>query len=153
MSLSCSCNEWDGEGEGHWYPEDYSVLDTKRRQRCPSCNALINVGALCAKFHRFRGPKTEVEERIYGEEIPLAAKYICETCADLYFSLKELGYCPGWWEEMRELAQEYAEEKVWEAEEKKRKAKQRLSIGGKNEIRDPNPGRSAGGQRPAESAE
>jgi len=53
-----------------------------------------------------------VEERIVGEgnEIYLADVYLCETCADLFFSLQDLGFsCVLPDEDMRELVKEYAE--------------------------------------------
>ena len=56
-------------------------------------------------------PYTDIELSIYGEdgEIPLAPFYFCEICADLYFSLFELGFeCLGPGEDMREMVKEYA---------------------------------------------
>jgi hypothetical protein len=45
---------------------------------------------------RFR-PTSErcnyIEESIYGDEVPLADWYLCETCGDLADSLSELGFC------------------------------------------------------------
>lgn len=60
---------------------------------------------------RVKIPDTDIEYRIYGDdgEIPRAPAYLCETCADLAFSLEELGYCPQPWENQRELVAEYAE--------------------------------------------
>lgn len=114
MSLSCSC-DWDPDPGEWWYeiPDDYSVLDTKRRQRCAAtgCGCLIDVGATVAKFRRRKVPETDVEVRIYGEdgEIPLADWYLCEECADLWFSLYELGFeCVGP-NDVRNDAKEYAE--------------------------------------------
>ena len=34
---------------------------------------------------------------------------MCERCADLMFSLTELGYCAAPWEDQRELVAEYAD--------------------------------------------
>ena len=42
---------------------------------------------------RFRGPRTDFEERIYSDEVPLAAWHLCERCGDIYSSLTELGFC------------------------------------------------------------
>ena len=61
-----------------------------------------------------RSPWRAAEEKIYGEfqgdnGVPLAPKYLCERCADLLFSLTELGYCERPWEDQRELVREYAE--------------------------------------------
>lgn len=111
MSLSCECG--DGDGEEWWYEADgYSTLDTERRRRCVSCKDMIAVGAIVAKFHRARATLTDVEERIYDDgEVPLAPKFMCERCADLYFSLAELGYCIQPDDDMRELVKEYAQMK------------------------------------------
>ncbi|NCA90583.1 MAG: hypothetical protein EOM92_17295 [Gammaproteobacteria bacterium] len=52
-----------------------------------------------------------MEFKIYGEEthIYLASWVHCETCADLWYSLRELGYeCVAPGENVRELVQEYA---------------------------------------------
>lgn len=114
MPLTCSC-DYDGD-EPAWYvysPSDYSEMPIfKRRRRCSSCDELIDGGAIVAKFNRSRCPRSDIEEAIYGDgpTIPLATQYICETCADLYFSLYELGFeCVTPDENMRELVREYAE--------------------------------------------
>lgn len=112
MSLSCSC---DFDGDFDWYymrPEDYSTLKTKRRKRCSSCGDLIDIGAISTSFDCWRPPRDEMEERIHGEdgEVYTAPMRHCERCADLYFSLRELGFeCVGPDEDMRELVKEYAE--------------------------------------------
>ena len=93
MSLSCSC-----DSEYAWYfdiPEDYSAFPSQgRRKRC-SCGELIEHECTCLKFRCWRLPKDEVEERIHGgddAEVSIADKWLCERCADLYFSFVELGY-------------------------------------------------------------
>lgn len=98
MSIGCGICEGDGDW---WYygPQDYSILGTKRSRRCFSCNHRIAVGDECAAFPRARSVRDEwsvagdIEERIYGDEVPLATWYACEECAGVYFSLVELGYC------------------------------------------------------------
>jgi hypothetical protein len=121
MSLSCECGEWD---DADWYYDntsDYKPLDTKRRRRCCSCKSMINIGALCVESMRFRNPGYDtIEEKIFGEDgqIWLASHYLCETCADLYFSLEALGYCVSPGEDQRELVKEYADMKVTEARQK-----------------------------------
>lgn len=113
MPLSCSCPDWDPEpGEHIWYePAGYIEFAARRRQRCWSCNELISIGALCSRIGRFRIPDTDVECSIYGEdgEIPLANKYLCERCSDIYYSLSELGFCVSPMEDQRELLKEYVE--------------------------------------------
>lgn len=52
-----------------------------------------------------------MEEKIFGggAKIPLAKQYMCERCADLFFSLQDLGFdCVSPYEDQRELVQEYA---------------------------------------------
>lgn len=110
MSLSCDCYDSDFD----WYfnkPEDFIVLETTKRQRCKSCNELINVGAICLRFTRYKYPETEIEERIYGgeSEISLASYYHCEPCGEQYFNLAELGYCLDIENNMFELLKEYQE--------------------------------------------
>ena len=108
MSISCYCGDWDGEGWYYFEPDDYSHLTTKRWRKCCSCNALIRPGDLSAKFTRETQPNEgSIEWRIYGDEMPLPPWFMCETCADLYFSLTELGYCVSLTkgESMRDLAE------------------------------------------------
>lgn len=111
MSLLCDCDiDYCPEpGDTIWYPPaDYSTLSTTRRKRCCSCKELIDVGALVAEFPRYKVPEWDIEERIYGEdgEIPRASFHMCESCADIYFSIKELDYCFDDWD-MRAVLKEY----------------------------------------------
>lgn len=114
MSLSCSCDYIGDDTMAWWYdhPSDYTTLKTKRRQRCKSCGELIAVGATVARFRRWREPRSDIEDAIYGEggEIHLAPYHLCETCADLYFSLMDLGFgCISPEDPMHELVKQYAE--------------------------------------------
>lgn len=112
MGLSCSCDYDPEPGDTLYYgPKDYTTLATKRSRKCKSCGERIPVGAVCAEVPRAKIPESNVEVRIYGEdgEIPLAPCYLCERCADLCFSLEELGYCPSPWEDQRELVADYAD--------------------------------------------
>lgn len=109
MPLTCSCQDAD-DAEWWWFaPEDYSILSTPKGRRCKSCNTLISVGATVAAFQRERHSQEDVEYRVYGDDFPLATWYLCETCADLYFSLSELGFCVSPDENMLELCREYGE--------------------------------------------
>lgn len=113
MPLTCYC-EWEPEpGNWCWYgPDDYSTFEASRRKRCSSCHNLIDHASIVAKFERRRIPATDVEVAIFGEEgeIPLAPFYLCEECADLWFSFHDLGFeCVGPEENMRDLVKEYAE--------------------------------------------
>ena len=112
MPLSCSCSS----EESDWYyepPRDYRTYPvTARRKKCSSCGDCIKAMATCTEFKRYRFYKTDVENKIFGDdgEIWLASMWLCERCSDLYFSFAEVGYdCVGPWENMLELAQEYAE--------------------------------------------
>lgn len=117
MPLACSC---DNDGDYDWYytdPDDYTAFPkTRRRKRCSSCKELIEHGEQAARFGRSRPARTEIEERIYGDDgsdweaVQLADRWLCERCADLYFSFREVGYdCISPDENMLELAKEYAE--------------------------------------------
>ena len=111
MPLTCEC-DWEPEA-GDWYftdVDDYAPLTTKRARRCSSCNCLVVVGELCVRVQRVKVPEYEIEVRIYGEEeMPIASIYMCERCADLFFSLTELGFCGYPSEDQRKLVKEYAE--------------------------------------------
>lgn len=110
MSLSCSCPSADDLEQWWFCPGDYSVLTARRSRRCQSCGELIRPGDLVAKFERERIAQWGVEERIWGDAaIPMAPWYHCERCADLYFSLEELGFCVDPNDDMRELVKEYAD--------------------------------------------
>lgn len=110
MPLSCSCGEWDGDGWAYWTPRDFTTLKTSKRKRCCSCKELINIGADCVEFERFRYPITEVECRIVGDwdiEVELASYWMCGNCGGLFLNLEALGYCIDIEENMRELLKEY----------------------------------------------
>ena len=95
MGLSCSCPEWD-EDPDTWmffFPDDFTQFGSKRRKRCKSCGDLINIGSNCIEFERKRSPRSDIEERICGDEIPMASLFWCNKCAEIYFNLTEIGYC------------------------------------------------------------
>lgn len=64
------------------------------------------------KFVRWRYPKNEIEDRIYGDgaEIPMSPYWMCEACGDQYFNLTALGFCVVPDDNMFELLKEYVEE-------------------------------------------
>lgn len=107
MGLTCDC----GDDYEWWYqtPDDYSVFGRKRATRCRSCGALVCAGETVLRFIRWRAPRCDFEERFHGDEVLLAPAYYCERCADLFWSLKELGFCINLDDDMRELVKEYAE--------------------------------------------
>lgn len=93
MSLSCTCNDYDGDGWFYTYSKDFSVLQTKRSRKCCSCQTKIKPGDDCMKFDRARNPQSDVEDSIYGDEVPLASWYMCESCGGVFLSAIELGMC------------------------------------------------------------
>lgn len=111
MPLSCSC-DYDYEPgtilcEAE---EDFDFLQTSQRKRCRSCKELINIGDFCLRFSIFKIPAHEIEINIYGEdgEVPLASRYLCETCGEIYLNLQAVGFeCIWVGEDMRELLKEY----------------------------------------------
>ena len=108
MGLSCST-----DGDWSWYytpPEDYTKLQSKKRKRCSSCKALIDIGAPVLEFEIWRDPKTDIEERISGSEVYMAPKYHCESCGDQFMNLSALGFCPDPSENMLDLLKQYHEE-------------------------------------------
>lgn len=108
MTLSCYCDsdmDW-----WHYGCDDYSTLVAKRGRRCVSCKRWIKPGATVARFERARISASDIEWRIYGDEVPMPPLFMCEGCADLYFSLDELGFCISLGgKSMRELVKEYAD--------------------------------------------
>jgi len=124
MSLSCACDyDYDFEsGDWMYWTENMSEfmpLDTTRRKRCRSCGKLINIGATCIKYPRYRYPHNDVESRItmgcdlddsLQDEpcIQIAAHYHCEKCAEIFLNLTDIGYnCLSPNEDMRESLKEY----------------------------------------------
>ena len=106
MTLSCGCDDY---GAAAWYFEErgFSPLKTTRGRRCRSCKTILKPGTECLELTRFRGPRTDFEERIYGDEVPLAAWHLCERCGDIYSSLTELGFCVDPTESMDSQLAEY----------------------------------------------
>ena len=111
MGLSCSCQEWEGEGVAYEPPKDFSKLETSKRKRCSSCNKLIDVNSLVLSFGRFRAPESDVEINIFGDdgEIRLANHYLCEKCGEIYLNIESLGYCVDPDENMNDLLKVYHE--------------------------------------------
>jgi predicted RNA-binding Zn-ribbon protein involved in translation (DUF1610 family) len=110
MMLSCTCSEYDGDAE--WYysePQDFTKLETKRSRKCRSCKKKIEVGAVSIAFDRYRSPRHEIEERIWGDEVSLADWYLCEECGEIFFNLSAAGYCIKLGDDMRLCLAEYHE--------------------------------------------
>lgn len=94
MSLSCTC-DFDGDSDRYYETaDDFSALDTKRSRKCCSCKTKVKPGDEVLKLRRYRDPSDRcnyIEESIYGDEVPLAPYYMCETCGGLYFAVQDLG--------------------------------------------------------------
>lgn len=108
MTLSCEC-DYDGDVAWYWNGYDFGPLRTKRSRRCKSCRTVIQPGVVCLSIGRYRPPHSDIEERICGDEVPLADWWLCEPCGDIYASLVELGYCVDPAESMAEQLGEYHE--------------------------------------------
>lgn len=110
MGLSCGCDYEPEPGDCYIQNvEDYAVLKTKRARRCCSCGSAINPGELAARANRVKVPESEIECKIFGEdgEIPIPPHWMCEKCADIFFSLEELGFCINPYDDMHELLADY----------------------------------------------
>lgn len=112
MPLTCGCESFDYYD--HYYiATDYTQYTLKRSRKCISCGDRIKTGDTAFLFRHFRKTKNDIEERIYGDDedghVPLADKYACEVCGDLFLSLDELGFCTELGENYKELVKEYAE--------------------------------------------
>ena len=106
--LSCSCVYDDIDYSWYYYPPSgFSVFARKRRKRCCSCCQPVEVGAVCVSFARNRWPRSDIEEKIYGDEVSLAPFFMCENCGEIYFNLSEIGYCIPLGDDMRNLLSEY----------------------------------------------
>jgi hypothetical protein len=71
----------------------------------------LNIGQEVLKFECFRYPLTDIEEKIFGNggEIPLADKFHCEKCGEIFLNLTAYGYCVDLTVNMDELLQEHWE--------------------------------------------
>ena len=94
MPLSCECD--DDYDEFYIPPSEYTVFS--EAFSCASC---------CEKSRglgiEFKNYKINDDD----EEIPLSSSFFCERCADIYFSLNELGFCIELPSSMLELLEEY----------------------------------------------
>jgi len=105
-----TCN-MDADGDYDWYydqPDDFTALDTKRSRKCCSCGERIAVGEQVLRFFCHHPVRNDIEERIYGDEVPMASRYMCEPCGDLALNLAELGYCTPPGDDMRKLVWQYS---------------------------------------------
>lgn len=111
MSLSCTCDEWEG-ANGYWSFRDdevFSVYTGKRRTRCRSCGSVIAPGDEIVLIEMVRYPLTDIEERICGDEIPLAPYRFCHKCGEISLNLDAYGYCVDITKPMVDLLHEHWE--------------------------------------------
>lgn len=112
MGLSCECGDHFEECFDWYYEvdDDYSVLGTKRSRKCVSCGERIAIGKTVVRFNCWHPPRNDIEERIHGDQVHTAARFMCEECGDLYYSIIELGFCIklGADDNMKNLVKEYA---------------------------------------------
>ena len=109
MTLSCSCDfDYDGVG---WYCDNARLLimPPGRRKRCGCCKQLINEGEEVFEYTRKRWPNSDIEERIYGDEVTLPSWYNCEECSDLISAVEDLGFCWNWGDSIKNQIAEYRE--------------------------------------------
>lgn len=102
------CYYENDNSDYYFYHNDkFSKLETKKRKRCCSCNNLINIGDTIISFERARKSLTDIEERIYGDEVSLANHYMCEKCFEIYLNLMDIGYNIDIDQNMNEYLKEY----------------------------------------------
>lgn len=113
MGLSCGCNYDTDDFDSYWWPaEDFTTCDRKRRTKCHSCAAVIAPGDECVCIRRTRGPKNDIEERIYGCEsdaIALGPWWFCRHCGEIMLNLEAYGYCVDYTESMDAQLREHWE--------------------------------------------
>lgn len=111
--ITCSCDYDEGD-EFAWYyehPTESSILATKIAKRCCSCKTKLTGGDRVYRYNRSRPIAGDIEERIYGETVPLAAWYMCEECGDVALGLMMAGRCFSIDENIHEQLKEFVESK------------------------------------------
>ncbi|MBU2844033.1 hypothetical protein [Acidithiobacillus thiooxidans] len=83
MTISCAI---ECDGAAWWWSANMRLLpyDKNRGKRCCSCGDMVRRGAKYIQVERWRDNANEVEERIYGDEVPLASWVVCESCAPIF---------------------------------------------------------------------
>lgn len=110
MPLICGCYDDEPGMLRSYCHGDFEPLQTSRRKRCQSCKELIDIGAFSVRFGIIKVPEYEIEINMYGEdgEVPMADRYLCEECGEIYLNLLSVGFkCIFPSENMRELLKEY----------------------------------------------
>lgn len=68
-------------------------LNTIRSRKCTSCEQRIKPKQTVLAIWRHRSPRNDIEERIHGDEVPLATYYYCEKCAALHEFITAMNRC------------------------------------------------------------
>ena len=109
MGISCACELDDPD----WYYEVHDqpcTLDTRRSRKCVSCRVRIAVGDTAYRIIRYRSPSRDIEERIYGNEVPMSTWYFCPGCAAIYHALAKVNACVDLGkDDLRDALQEFNE--------------------------------------------
>ena len=93
MSISCECDTTDVEW--NWWDEGDAAEEYagKRATHCFCCRSIIRPGDLHYSFRRTRPPRSDYEERRFGDEIELAPLRLCEECGDMRENIADAGMC------------------------------------------------------------
>jgi hypothetical protein len=110
VTLSCDCDFDPYDCAWYWYEMDLMDMEAfARRKRCKCCGELINPGEEVFRFLRYRVPRSDIEESIYGDEVPLAPGYTCEICSGLITAVRDLGFCWDFGESLKSQIADYRE--------------------------------------------
>ena len=101
-----SCN-YDSYKWCYDIPDGFTFYKGLIGKRCCICGKMVNFGDICVKFTRYREISSDIEERIYGDDFPLAPYYMCEKCGEIYLNLSVLGFCLNIEESMTEALKNY----------------------------------------------
>lgn len=113
MSLSCYCGDDDAADWQYTVNDDFTILATKHGRKCCSCRMKIKPGDTVLQFNRWRAPLNScyyIEEQIYGDEVPLAPWFMCETCGGLYMAVNDAGMCCDITENIAQQVRDWSEE-------------------------------------------
>lgn len=89
MSIACAI---EGDNAA-WYwstNEKLRTYSVSRGKSCCSCKKMVRLGQVYLPIERFRDPHHDIEERIYGVEVPLAEWAICAECAPAFIKLHDM---------------------------------------------------------------
>lgn len=89
MTISCAI---DVDDAAWWWTSSMRlfIYDKPRGKRCCSCGDMVRRGEKHIRVERWRAPANDVEDRIYGDEVPLACWVMCESCAPIFVKLYKM---------------------------------------------------------------